>query len=255
MISKLIRLTSRSLVNAVPGNVIMIEMAPETLLWIKAILCIKAPLVSQRITTGWLGRIAPLEVHQVQAEIAFPDPPVGKQDPIVDTEVRAMIAVLVPVLICLVQGVPAVLAQGPHNVTAVMAANRGVSTGEMRVGSPDHPPIRPIHGLTGLSPPYAKVCVYGVVVEDIGAQSVGGIHGKSQQLVDIVDTCIIRLIYAVLRSPDISPLLEPHPTHHLCPLGNRPTVLRPSLKRVKCPFPALMAYGQKTASEGLFGLC
>ena len=244
------------MVNAVPGNVTMIKMAPETTLWRQAIPCIKAPLVSQRIITGWLGRIASLEVHQVPAEIAFPEPPVGKQDPIVETEVRAMIAVLVPVIIVLVQGVPAVLAQGvPTNVTAVMAAARGVSTDEMFVVNPDHLPIRPIHGLTGLNPPFPKVYVYGVVVEDIGAQSAGGIHGKFQQLVDIVDTCIIRLIYAVLRSPDMSPLLEPHPTHHLCPLGNSSTVLRPSLKRVKCPFPAPMAYGQKTAREGSLGLC
>ena len=132
-------------------------MAPETLLWKKAIPSTKAPLVSQRIITGWLGRIASLEVHRVPAEIAFPEHPVGKQDPIVDTEVRAMIAVLVPVNIVLVQGVPAVLAQGvPTNVTAVMAATRGVSTGEMFVINPDHPPIRPIHGLTGLNPRFQR---------------------------------------------------------------------------------------------------
>ena len=113
-----------------------------------------------------------------------------------------MIAVLVPVNLMLVQGVPFVLPQGPPTVTAVMAAIRGVSMGGMFVVSPDHPPIRPIHGLTGLSTPYAKVCVYGVVVEDIEAESAGGIHGRFQQLVDIVDTCIIRLIYAVLGIPD-----------------------------------------------------
>ena len=166
-----------------------------------------------------------------------------------------MIAVLVPVSLMLVQGVPYVPTQGPPTVTAVMAAFRGVSTGVMFVINLDHPPIHPLHGLTGLNPPYPEDSVYGVEVEVIRGQSAGDIRGRSQPLVDIVGTCFIRLIYAVLRSPDTSPLLEPHPTHHLCPLGNSSTVLRPSLKRVKCPFPAPMAYGQKTASEGSLGLC
>ena len=113
-----------------------------------------------------------------------------------------MNAVLVPVNLMLVQGVPFVLPQGPPTVTAVMAAIRGVSTGVMFVINPDHPPIHPLHGLTGLNPPYPEVSVYGAEVEVIGAQSAGDIHGRSQPLVDIVKTCIIRLIYAVFGIPD-----------------------------------------------------
>ena len=50
-----------------------------------------------------------------------------------------MIAVLVPVNLMLVQGVPYVPTQGPHTVTAVMAAFRGVSTGVMFVINLDPP--------------------------------------------------------------------------------------------------------------------
>ena len=62
-------------------------MAPETLLWKEALPPTKAPLVFQKIIPGWLGRIASLEGHLVPAEIVFPDLPVGKQDPIVATDV------------------------------------------------------------------------------------------------------------------------------------------------------------------------
>ena len=113
-----------------------------------------------------------------------------------------MIAVLVPIDLMLAQGVPFVLIQGPPTVPAVMAAIRGVSTGVMFVIHPDHPPIHQIHGLTGLNPPFPEVSVYGAEVEVIGEQSAGDIHGRSQLLVDIVYTCIIKLIYAVLRIPD-----------------------------------------------------
>ena len=165
-----------------------------------------------------------------------------------------MIAVLVPVNLMLVQGVPFVPTQGPPTVTAVMAAFRGVSTGVMFVINPDHPPIHPLHGLTGLNPPYPEVSVYGAEVEVIGGQSAGDIRGRSQPLVDIVDTCIIRLIYAVLRIPDTSPLLEPHPTSPLFPLGNSLIVLKPSLRRVKRPFQTPMVYGQKTARQESIGV-
>ena len=166
-----------------------------------------------------------------------------------------MIAVLVPVNLMLVQGVPYVPTQGPPTVTAVMAAFRGVSTGVMFVNNLDHPPIHPLHGLTGLNPPYPEDSVYGVEVKVIRGLSAGDIRGRSQPLVDIVGTCFIRLIYAVLRILDTPPLLEPHPTRLLCPLGNSSIVLRPSLRRVKRPFPTPMAYGQKTASQESIGLC
>ena len=149
---------SRSLVSAVPGSETMINLDPGTTLWRKEIPCIKAPLASPRIMAGWLRRIASLEVQQVPAGIASPEPPVGKQDPIVGTEeVRARTAVVVPVIIVLVQGVPTVLVLGvPTKVTAAMAVARGVSTDEMLVVSPDHLPIRPKHGLTGLDHPSAE---------------------------------------------------------------------------------------------------
>ena len=102
----------------------------------------------------------------------------------------------------LAQGVPSVLIQGPPTtVPAAMAAIRGVSTGVMFV-NPDHPPVHHILGLTGSNHLSKEVSVYGAVVEVIREQSAGDIHGRSQPLVDIVYTCIIRLIYAVLRIPD-----------------------------------------------------
>ena len=231
-------------------------MAPGTTLWRQEIPCIKAPLVSPRIMAGWLGRIASLEVQQVPAGIASPGPPVGKPDTIVGTEeVTAMTAVIVPVVIVLVLGVPAVLVLGvPTNVTGVMAVARGVSTDGMFV-NPDHLPIRPKHGLTGLDPPFPKAYVYGAGVGDTGARTAAVIHGKSQQLVVFVSTFTIKLTYVALSRPDMSPLLEPHPIHRLCPLRNSSTVLRPNLKRVKHPFPAPLVCGQKTAREGSLGLC
>ena len=186
----------------------MIGMAQDTLLWTKALLPTKAPLVFQRIIPGWLGTIAPLEEHLVLAEMVFPDLQAGTQDPIVDTDVGAMIAVLVLVNLMLVQGVPFVPNRGPPTITAVLAPLRGVSTGVMCVVNLGHPPIHPLPGLTGLNPPYPEDSVYGVVVEIIRGPSAGGIHGRVLRLVDIVCTCFIRRIYAVFKTLDTSPLLE-----------------------------------------------
>ena len=248
---------SRSLVSAVPGSGTMINLDQETTLWRKEIPCTKAPLVSPRIMAGWLRRIASLEVQQVPAGIASPEPPVGKQDPIVGTkEVRARTAVVVPVIIVLVQGVPTVLVLGvPTKVTAAMAAARGVSTDEMLVVSPDPLQIRPKHGLTGLDHLSAEGYVYGVGVEDTGVRSAAVIHGKSQLNVVFVSTFTIKLTYVASNRPDMSLLLEHHPTHRLCPLKNSSIVLRPSLKRVQHPFPAPLVCGQKTVREGSLGLC
>ena len=194
-------------------------MAPGTTLWRQEIPCIRTPLDTPRIMARWLGRIASPEVQQVPAGIASPEPPVGKQDPIVETEeVRAMTAVIVPVIIVLVQGVPAVLVLGvPTNVTAVMAVARGVSTDGMFVVNPDHLPIRPTHGLTGSNPPFPKVYVYGAGVGDTGARTAVVIHGKSQQHVGFVNTFTIKQTYVALNLLDMSPLLEPHPIHRLYP--------------------------------------
>ena len=243
------------MVNAAPGNVIMIGMAQDTLLWTKALLPTKAPLVFQRIIPGWLGTIASLEGHLVPAEMVFPDLQAGKQDPIVDTDVGAMIAVLVLVNLVLVQGVPFVPNQGPPTVTAVLAPFRGVSTGMMFVVNLGHPPVHPLPGLTGLNPPYPEDSVYGVAVEVIRGRSASGIHGHVLRLVDIVCTCFIRPIYAVFKILDTSPLLEPHPTSPLSPLGNSLIVLKPSLRRVKRPFQTPMVYGQKTARQESIGVC
>ena len=65
----------------------MTSMAPETLLWKEALPPTKAPLVFQKIIPEWLGRIASLEGHLVPAEIVFQDRPVGKQAPIMATDV------------------------------------------------------------------------------------------------------------------------------------------------------------------------
>ena len=130
-------------------------MAPGTTLWRQEIPCIRAPLDTPRIMAGWLGRITSLEDP---AGIASPETPVGKQDTIVGTEeATAMTAVIVPVVIVLVLGVPAVLVLGVQiKVTGVMAVVRGVSTDGMFV-NPDHLPIRPKHGLKGLDPPFPKL--------------------------------------------------------------------------------------------------
>ena len=106
---------------------------------------------------GWLGRITSLEGP---AGIASPETPVGKQDTIVGTEeAKAMNAVIVLLVLVLVLGVPTVLVLGvPTNVTGVMAAARGVSTDGMFV-NPDHLPLRQIHGLKGLDPPFPKAYV------------------------------------------------------------------------------------------------
>ena len=198
-------------------------MAPGTTLWRQEIPCIKAPLVSPRIMAGWLGRIASLEVQQVPAGIASPEPPVGKPDTIVGTEeVTAMTAVIVPVVIVLVLGVPAVLVLGVQiKVTGVMAVVRGVSTDGMFVVNPDHLPIRPKHGLTGLDPPFPKAYVYGAGVGDTGARTAAVIHGKSQQLAVFVSSFTIRQTYVALSPLVMSHLLEPHPIHRLFPIKNR----------------------------------
>ena len=99
-------------------------------------------------------------MQQVPAGNASPETPVGKPDTIVGTEeVTAMTAVIVPVDIVLVLGVPAVLVLGVQiKVTGVMAVVRGVSTDGMFV-NPDHLPLRQIHGLKDFDPPFPKAYV------------------------------------------------------------------------------------------------
>ena len=243
------------MISAAPDTVIMIGVAQETLLWTKALLPTKAPLVFQRIIPGWLRTIAPLEEHLVLAEMVFPDLQAGMHDPTVDTDAGAMIAVLVLVNLVLVQGVPFVPNRGPPNVIAVLALFRGVSTGVVYVVNLSLPPVHSHPGLIGLDHPYPEGSVYGVVVEIIRGRSASGIHGHVLQLVDIVCTCFIRPIFAVFKILDTSPLLELHPTSPLFPLGNSLIVLKPSLRRVKRPFQTPMVYGQKTARQESIGVC
>ena len=234
----------RSLVSAVLVSGNMTNMAPWTNLWRKEIPCIRAPRGTPRIVAGWLGKITSLEVEQVPAGIASPATPVGKPDTIVGTE---EVTAMTVVDIVLVLGVPAVLALGvPINVTGVMAVARGVSTDGMFVVNPDHPPIRPKHGLTGSDPQFLKVYVYGAEVGDTGARTAVVIHGKSQQHVGFVNTFTIKQTYVALNLLDMSPLLGPHPIHRLCHTENKSIVLRPNPRKVKHPFPVPPVCGQKT---------
>ena len=65
----------------------MTSMAPGTLLLKEALPPTEVPLVFQKITLDWLGRTAPLEGHLDPEEIVFQDRPVGKQAPIMATDV------------------------------------------------------------------------------------------------------------------------------------------------------------------------
>ena len=137
-------------------NGIMTNMGQEKALWKNEIPCTRALPDSPRTMAGWLVRITSLEGP---ARIASPEAPVGKQDTIVGTEeATAMTTVIVTLVLVLVLGVPTVLVLGvPANIKGVIAA-RGVSTDGMFV-NPDHLPLRQIHGLKDLDPPFPKAYV------------------------------------------------------------------------------------------------
>ena len=151
-------------------------MAPGIILLREALPLIEVPRVFHKITREWLGRTILATPEEI---------------------VQALIlAVIVPLVPQLVQGVPSVLIRGPPAaVLAALAVIIGVSTG-MTYVTPDHLLVQHLLGLTNLNHLSEKVFVFGAVAQVIKERSVGGIRGRYHPPVAIVSTCSTRRICA-----------------------------------------------------------